>query len=377
MSVGRCLAIAIVMWTAAIGLNTPALSANADVAYTVANYPVEATAANAVAAKDQAMADGQQAALRSLLKRLVPVTAYKRLSAVSDLKAGDLVSGVSVRSERNSATDYIASLDFSFQADAVRSALSRQGIPFVDQQAPPVTVLTVMQQGNPPSAGSDSGLWRRAWTGLDLKHTITPMAVKDLKPSIQADTVSAMLAGDDKGLRALTSDYGTGLVVMAVAEPDVASKKLIVTLAGRDAVGPLLLKRTYRMSDGDLDYASQLAAVVSLGILEGRWKAIKTAGPPPAAPGADMPVWAASTSGSGEDVSLTVQFSSSDQWDQMRGQLLDTPGIDALNIGAVTESSADISLKYPGGARGLANALGARGLSLSGTEGSWVLRSTY
>jgi len=365
------------MWTAAIGLNTPALSANADVAYTVANYPVEATAANAVAAKDQAMADGQQAALRSLLKRLVPVTAYKRLSAVSDLKAGDLVSGVSVRSERNSATDYIASLDFSFQADAVRSALSRQGIPFVDQQAPPVTVLTVMQQGNPPSAGSDSGLWRRAWTGLDLKHTITPMAVKDLKPSIQADTVSAMLAGDDKGLRALTSDYGTGLVVMAVAEPDVASKKLIVTLAGRDAVGPLLLKRTYRMSDGDLDYASQLAAVVSLGILEGRWKAIKTAGPPPAAPGADMPVWAASTSGSGEDVSLTVQFSSSDQWDQMRGQLLDTPGIDALNIGAVTESSADISLKYPGGARGLANALGARGLSLSGTEGSWVLRSTY
>jgi len=365
------------MWTAAVGLNRPALSAGADVAYTVANYPVEATADNAVAAKDQAMADGQQAALRSLLKRLVPVTAYKRLSAVSDLKAGDLVSGVSVRSERNSATDYIANLDFSFQADAVRSALSRQGIPFVDQQAPPVTVLTVMQQGNPPAAGNDSGLWRRAWTGLDLKHTITPITVKDLKPSIQADTVSAMLAGDDKGLHALTSDYGTGLVVMAVAEPDVASKKLTVTLAGRDAVGPLLLKRTYRVSDGDLDYASQLAAVVSLGVLEGRWKAIKTAGPPPAAPGADMPVWAASTSGSGEDVSLTVEFSSSDQWDQMRGQLLDTPGVDALNIGAVTESSADISLKYPGGARGLANALGARGLSLTGADGSWVLRSRY
>ncbi|RUP07627.1 DUF2066 domain-containing protein [Hyphomicrobium sp.] len=377
MSVGRCLAIAIALWTAAVGPSTPALSASADVAYTVANYPVEATAANAVAAKDQAMADGQQAALRSLLKRLVPVTAYKRLSTVSDLKAGDLVSGVSVRSERNSATDYIASLDFSFQADAVRSALSRQGIPFVDQQAPPVTVLTVLQQGNPPAAGNDSGLWRRAWTGLDLKHTITPITVKDLKPSIQADTVSAMLAGDDKGLRALTSDYGTGLVVMAVAEPDVASKKLTVTLAGRDAVGPLLLKRTYRVSDGDLDYASQLAAVVSLGVLEGRWKAIKTAGPPQAAPGADMPVWAASTSGNGEDVNVVVEFSSSDQWDQMRGQLLDTPGVDALNIGAVTESSADISLKYPGGARGLANALGARGLSLTGAEGAWVLRSRY
>lgn len=138
MSVGRCFATAIAIWTAAVGLDAaPAISAGADAAYTVANYPVEATAANAVAAKEQAMADGQQAAFRSLLKRLVPVTAYKRLSTVADLKAGDLVSGVSVRSERNSATDYIASLDFSFQADAVRSALSRQGIPYVDQQAPP------------------------------------------------------------------------------------------------------------------------------------------------------------------------------------------------------------------------------------------------
>ncbi len=38
---------------------------------TVGNYPVQATAANAVAAKDQALADGQQGALRSLFKRIV------------------------------------------------------------------------------------------------------------------------------------------------------------------------------------------------------------------------------------------------------------------------------------------------------------------
>ncbi len=48
-----------------------------DAVFTVANYPVEARADNAVAAKDRALADGQQAAFRSLLKRLVPVTAYR------------------------------------------------------------------------------------------------------------------------------------------------------------------------------------------------------------------------------------------------------------------------------------------------------------
>ncbi len=207
------------------------------------------------------------------------------------------MSGVSVRSERNSATDYIANLDFSFQADAVRAALSRQGIPFVDEQAPPVTMLTVMLQGNPSNATNDTGLWRRAWTGLDLQHTITPVAMKDLKPSIHTDTVSALLAGDDNGLRTLNTEYGTGLIVMAVAEPDMAAKKLTVTLAGRDAVGPLLLKRTYRISNGDLDYASQLAAVVSLGVIEGRWKAVKSGTTQPAAAAGDTPVWAASTNG--------------------------------------------------------------------------------
>ena len=105
--------------------------------FTVANYPVEARADNAVAAKDKALADGQQAAFRSLLKRLVPVTAYAaHQAALPTVKAGDLVDGVRVRSERNSSTDYIASLDFSFQSKAVRDLLRREGIPSPTSRRP-------------------------------------------------------------------------------------------------------------------------------------------------------------------------------------------------------------------------------------------------
>ena len=51
MSVGRCIAIGLAIWMATAGLIArPAISANSDAAYTVGNYPVEATAANAVAA---------------------------------------------------------------------------------------------------------------------------------------------------------------------------------------------------------------------------------------------------------------------------------------------------------------------------------------
>ena len=63
------------LWLA-IAVLGPGLLAGAQAAetvFTVGNYPVEARADNAVAAKTQALADGQQAAFRSLLKRLVPV----------------------------------------------------------------------------------------------------------------------------------------------------------------------------------------------------------------------------------------------------------------------------------------------------------------
>lgn len=376
MHARRSLAIVLGVWTAAAHLCAGlAFAAGADSAYTIANYPVAATAANAVAAKQQALADGQQAAFRSLLKRIVPVTAYKQLTRVKDIKAANLISGVTLRSEKNSATDYLASLDFSFQADAVRAELSRQSIPFVDEQAPPVGLITVLLQGNPPAVTNDTGLWRRAWTGLDLKHTITPVTVLDLKPEIHADTVSMLLAGDSNGLRILNDEYGTKLIVMAVAEPDMVAKKLTVTLAGQDAVGPLLLKRTYRMSNGDLGYTSELAAVIALGVLEGRWKAIKTAPAQQASTGA--PVWSASTGGGGEVVRFTASFVDPGQWNEIRAQLLDTPGVDALEIATVSDRDADVSLRFPGGARGLADALGARGLSLANTSSGWVLRPNY
>ena len=194
-----------------------ARAAGGDTVYKVANYPVEASAKNAVAAKDKALADGQSAALRSLLKRIVPVTAYRQLSNLKGVEAANLLSGVSVRSERNSGTDYIASLDFSFLKDGVRQTLNGANVPFVDIQAEPTTVITALRQGNPPTTVNDKSLWRRAWSSLDLTHSVTPVTLADLTPQIHNDTVDMVLSGDDNGLRILTNEYRTDRVVLAVA----------------------------------------------------------------------------------------------------------------------------------------------------------------
>ena len=363
----------------ALSTASSALAAKEGMAFTVANYPVEATDKNAVAAKDKALADGQNAAFRSLLKRLVPVTAYKQLARLSSVKAADLVSGVSVRSEQNSSTAYIASLDFAFQPEAVRSVLQREGIPFVEQQAPAVTLIPLSRQGNPAEAKGDTGPWRNAWKSLDLEHTLTPVKLEEMKPVIHNDTVAMLTSGDDSGMRILTSEYKNELIILAIAEPDVVSKTMAVTLVGQDAAGPINLKRTYRMSDSDVAYASEYAAVIALGVLEGRWKAVKSqniAAVSPA-PGGERPAWTAAGAGNGEQVRFVAEFASLAQWNEIRAQLLDTPGVEDLEIATVSARNADVLLKFPGGAGALANAIGARGLALGNAGSGWTLRATY
>ncbi len=340
-----------------------AVAAPNDDVYTVGNYPVDAQAANAVAAKEKALADGQQSAFRSLLKRVVPVTDYDRLKRLSALRSSDFFEGVSVRSERNSSTRYIASLDFSFRPESVRAVLQQEGIPFVEEQAREVIVVPVVRNAE---GTIDTGAAARAWTGmwqsLDLEHTLTPMDLQALKPQIHADTLKMLTKGRG-GERILAGEYGKPYVVVAIAEPDAAANRLHVTLVGIDAVGPLNLRRDYKVFDGDTGYAMELAAVVGQGVLEGRWKALKS--------GAGAAVY-------GEQVAIEARYASLGEWSDMRRRLLGLPQLNDLRIEAESAQSAGLKLRFPGGGPALAAALRSQGLTLEGGSGDmWVLRSGY
>lgn len=339
-------------------------------AYTVANYPVDAVAGNAVAAKQKALADGQQAAFRSLLKRLVPVTAYDQLERVKQAKAASMLEGVAVRQERNSATQYIASLDFSFQPEPVRDLLRSEGVPFVDTQAPEIVLVPVYAppsgQGAVPAALSPqrgSSMWRNAWSGLDLEHALSPVNLGELKSEVTAEVVEQLMRGEGGPLAGLGRAYGSDLVMLAVAQPDVAGKRLNVTLAGRDAVGAFVLKRSYRMALDDVAYAGELAAVVALGILEGRWKATRAVAS------------AGVTSGYGAaPVQLVVEFRNLQQWNQLHRQIAQLPGIENIAVGGLSARAADVAVYYPGGAEALADALAAQGLDVRLAGGALQVR---
>lgn len=344
----------------------------ADKPYTVANYPVDAAAKDAVTAKTKAIEDGQQAALHSLFKRLVPVTAYNRMDRLKLVKAAEYLDGFAVRSERNSQTEYIASLDFSFQPDAVRDLLRREGVPFVEEQAQRTVLVPAIREskeGSPASVRPASGTWARVWRDLDLDNTLTPLKVEALKGDFPAGTTSALATGDGAALGSLAAAYKSPELIVAIAEIEQGAGRLTVTVVGQDAVGPINWRRGYKISDGDADYALELAAVVTVGVIEGRWKAAKTS---PSASGA----YSLGVGGAG-DIRIDVEFASMEEWNDIRGRLLNTEGIDDLRIGTVTSSNAEISLRYAGGPGALANELVTQGLSLRSSYSGWLLTSGY
>jgi hypothetical protein len=358
----------------AAAVSGAALAAPGDEVFTVGNYPVEAQAANAVAAKQKALSDGQQAAFRSLLKRLVPVTDYDRLKRLSGLKASGFVEGVAVRSERNSTTRYIASLDFSFRPDSVRAVLQQEGIPFVEEQSREIVVVPVVRGADGSvDAGNASRAWTQAWKGLDLEHSLTPFELQTVKGQINAATLKAAADGTGGAERALAGEYGSPYVILAIADPDAATKRLTVTLSGIDDVGGFTLKRSYRVYDGDTAYAMELAAVVGLGVLEGRWKVKKV---PPLAASTYAPAYAAPASASGTQIAMRAQYQSLVEWSQMRRQLLDLPGVEDVRIETESARGADLTLRFPGGANELASALYGRGLALENGTDRLILRST-
>lgn len=363
----RATAAAMAIWLlAAVSLAVPAQAA--DTVFTVGNYPVEARADNAVAAKERALADGQQAAFRSLLKRLVPVTAYPRLKRFASVRAGDLVEGVSIRAERNSSTDYIASLDFSFQARAVRDMLRREGIPFLDQQAPALTVIPVWSAA-PGTPYADNPTWTNTWKSLDLEHALTPVKLQSLKREVPAASLTALANGDGSAIRVLAGAYGSEFVLVAFAEPDPSARRLNVTLSGRDSVGAFTLKRAYRLDLSDPAYAREFAAVVSLGILEGRWKAGR-AGVGRGGEAAD----GAAAGGGPIDMLIAVEFRGMGEWQDISRRLAATPGIQELEVAGLSARSARVTLRYPEGGEHLAQVLGSQGLQLRNDGGNWVLR---
>jgi hypothetical protein len=329
-----------------------------------------------VKARALGMAEAGQKALAVVLKRLVPGSAQATLPAIGDQDVEAMISSLSVRSEQNSATRYLATFDVTFNEIAVKEFLDRRGVRFSEERAAQISILPLVLDGaGLKSEGAER--WRQAWEGLDVSHSIAPASILRPRDSLDAETVKKVLAGNASAYEAMQADYGYAPLVLAVAE--TKGGKLVTRLAGADSVGAINFGRADTLDGEDLPAVAQRAAAVAFAILENRWKitqsreaplpvaaAYRSAAPQtPRAPGIEV----------SRKVAATVAFSGFKAWQEIRERLANVAGLQALQVSSLTERAASISFDFAGPFDRLQAELARNGFALEDRNGSFMLRS--
>ncbi len=330
--------------------------------FTVAKVAVRAEAADAVEAKQKAIRQGQREALTRIMKRVTGFSSYARLPRLDDAAIERMVEGLRVRSERNSGTVYLANLDFSFDAAAVKTVLNRFGLAYVTDRAPEIVLLPVyIEAGAIKQAASNP--WHAAIAEFDLQNGLTPVKLVAPRPDIGPDFARRIAADPSRGMETLSYQYRAEFLVLAIAEVDPGMTMMRVTLAGRDAVGPIALERSFKIYGRDVSEAAEQAAAMVLSMLEGRWKLTRLASQ-------------GALDGPQELVrlELSAQFSGLKEWQSIRERLQRVPGVQGLEVKVVNPRSAIISIDFPGGGERLSAAASGHGLRVEGAGGSWLVR---
>ncbi|GAA4252494.1 DUF2066 domain-containing protein [Azospirillum formosense] len=211
--------------------------------FTVSGVKVDVSAANANAARDQAIRDAQVKAWAELYKRLVP--SATTVPRVSDIELARLVQGFEIDDEKVSATRYVGSITVRFRPNSVRETLAGGGQQYVEPPARPYVILPVTVVDGRPVLWEDRTDWREAWEGRQTGASLVPLVVPDGElADISAIGVNEALSGDQEALARIAQRYNAGGVVVA---------KTDLPAGGLDLGRPLAVEVTHYTPDGTRD----------------------------------------------------------------------------------------------------------------------------
>jgi hypothetical protein len=252
--------------------------------FRVSGIAVDATAADAVAAREQALVQGQIEGLRRLLRRLVPAEEHGRLPAVGPADIERYVQNFEIADEQVATDRYLARLTVSYQPDAVRDLLQAQGLSYAETVSEPIVILPVYRTSEGAQLWPDDNPWWQAWAEhLDperLLRLVLPLG--DLQ-DMATLTPDRAMAGDTEALAALARRYGSDQVLMAIATPrgdtvagagpTAAAPPVLEIEMRRDGVEQANPVETFTASRGQTLEQLMAEAVVGLqDSLDERWK---------------------------------------------------------------------------------------------------------
>ncbi len=331
--------------------------------FLVRDVAVDATAANATAARERALARGHSVAFRRLIARIVPAGRVAGVPRLDPAAIAPLVQSFEVGGEKTSRVRYLARLTFRFDRTALRRFLRAGGVPFAVARSRPVLVLPVLRSAGTYLLWDRPNPWREAWAGLPRAGELVPLVspAGDLQ-DLRDISARQAVAGEPARLRAIAGRYGAESVAVAVASErrvGGAPEAIRVSVAtfGADG-GKRTLAETHPVDPAATEGERYRAAAARTARrIQEAWKSEN--------------LLLFDREG---QIDAAVPVSGLDEWVAISRALADTPSSDGTRVLALSRGAVDVRLRYFGDIAGFRAALRRNDLVLDRRAGRWVLR---
>lgn len=186
--------------------------------FSAGGIKVDVTAETAAKAREQALQDGQKRALMVVMERITPDYVVEQLVELVPDDIINMVRDMSVSNEKTSSVRYMATLDVSFNADAVRDLLRQNGLPYVRTSGKQLLILPVYKRSPAasPVLWDEDNPWLRAWSNRTVESYMIPLTVPagDLADNNLLN-VEQVVQGDLKAAENLAKRYeAEGILVV-------------------------------------------------------------------------------------------------------------------------------------------------------------------
>jgi hypothetical protein len=338
----------------------PPLSAWAQIAngntYTIGGIDVDVTAADPVQARNQAIREARQKAVKLLVERMVPAEDRAKVPPVNESRLDSMVRGVEFEQERPAGNRYVGKLGVVFSAEPVKQWLSEAGISIAETVARAALVVPLWKNQDGLQQLDERNAWRDAWRGLDTLGTAVPVAlVHGDQLDQDAMTVEQAYVGDVTALARLNERYHAPVVIVAIAEGDkdgpikVGGVRYDMQTGAKQPLLSLSLPDEGQFGDA----AKKIHAK-----LDEDWRGLATVRRDQQA---------------GIDVYVPLRALA--DWVQVRQRLGSVPAIKSVAVRTLEADRAELHIDYYGSEEQLQGVLGRAGLTLDKDADKWRLQA--
>ncbi len=341
-----------------------AAAAGEDDLFAVTGVGVDATAEDAAAAREVALAEGQARALASLLRRLTLRRDHARLPVPPKQRLAELVKAIEIADERTSAVRYLAELTVRFNPEQVRLFLRLGNVRFAETVRRPELVLPVYRVAGARLRWDEPNPRRAAWAAGSAGGNLAPLILPIGDLADMSDVGAAQAGrGDAAPLAAIARRYGAGSVMVAIAnltmDTGAGLPVLDVTARryGADAHARTVFEGRFDTKGTRIDAVLAAAVAAVSDDVEEAWKLEN--------------LLRLDLQGR---LQVSVPVGGIEEWVEVRRRLGRVAAIRRTELMALTRNQVWLALDYVGELRQLALALAQQDMDLRQGLGAWTLR---